>query len=126
MYINQNNGHPSSNSDYNYKWFMSKLLIYVPLMSAFRRIKIALNNILSKSSKNYSSSTCSSSEFNVLPPSRYSRVTGFLFLNFCIIVHIEEMYTAINITDNRATNAKHKRSINLEMNKTEFWSVNSE
>jgi len=95
------------------------------VLNAFRRIKIALSSILCKSNKSYSSSTCSSSEFKVLPPG-HSKITGFLFMSFCIIVHIEEMYTAKNMTDNRATNAKHKRSIKLEMNKTEFWSVNSE
>lgn len=125
MGIKQNNRHPSSNSNYNSKWFMNKLLIYVPLMSAFRRIKIILNSILSKSSKNYSSSTSPSSEFKVLPPG-YSKIPGFLFMSIRIVAHFEEMYTANNMTENSVTSAKFKRSIDLEVNKTEFWSVNSE
>ena len=126
MDIKKNNRPLSSNSNYNYKWFMSRLLIYVPFMSAFRRIKIALNSILNKSSKNYSSSTISSSEFKVLPRSRHSKITRSLFMNFRVIIHIQETYISENMTENKANNSKFKRSIKLEVNEGEFWSVNSE
>jgi hypothetical protein len=47
-------------------------------------------------------------------------------MNLRTIVHFEEMYTVKNMTDNRATITELKRSIDLEVSKTEFWSVNNE
>lgn len=42
-----------------------------------------------------------------------------------LFIH-EEIYIIQDLAENMITRAKFKRSINLEVNKTEFWSVNSE
>lgn len=100
MSINKKNDKPSSNPTYNYKCLIHRLLNYVPLLNTFRRIKITLNRFFCKSNKNYCSSTYSSSEFKVLPP-EHSKIIRFLFMSFCTIVHIEEMYFAKNMTESK-------------------------
>jgi hypothetical protein len=60
---------------------------------------------------------------NLKVPPRSSKLTGFLFMR--LFIH-EEIYIIQDLAENMITRAKFKRSINLEVNKTEFWSVNSE
>ncbi len=125
MELNHNHDPAPSNPNYNYECLTRRLLNYVTLLNAFRLIKIALYRILCRSNKNYNSSTCSSPKSQVFRP-EYSKITRFLFMRFRLVTQIEKKYITKYITQGRVTNLISKRSINIEMNTIEFWSVNSE
>lgn len=119
MCSNKENDHQTSN--YNYGRLSYRIFNHVHLRGFFHGIKKTLSSILCKPTKNSCQSTFDSSEFKV--PSRSSKLTGFLFMR--LFIH-EEIYIIQDLAENMTTRAKFKRSINLEVNKTEFWSVNSE
>ena len=119
MCSNKENDHQTSNC--NYGRLSYRIFNHVHLRGFFRGIKKNLVAFYVNQTRIPASLLFTLQNLKV--PPRSSKLTGFLLLR--LFIH-EEIYIIQDLAENMITRAKFKRSINLEVNKTEFWSVNSE